>query len=158
MTDQVGAVHTIRNTDKDYPCTNCGSDRTSIVREGSDPRLKCSSCNFMFNASDSKKAKDAGAIPAEAPKIEPPQSDPMKVDRGIKIDEKRPIARLEPKKDSIPRTPSYVLISKNRKHTEVEFATLKTLKGTILKWQSEDKGYDIYELQKKSVQVKVAID
>lgn len=145
-----------RNTDKEYPCVNCGSINANIVREGDDPRLKCNDCGMMFNASASLEAKEADAIPDSAPQIE--EQEPVVNDPEPRRVQQSDLEALyesnKPKK--IPRYVDYVFISKDRK--QYEFISERDLKKTALKWESEGKKYELYELQSKKSSVKIDIE
>ena len=144
----------MRNTDKEYPCLNCGQ-LGNVIREGPTPsetRIKCNSCGFMYNASDSIAAKEQGAIPDGPPDITPepaPEKKPITPYVGLKkAGEPLPIGK-------IPRTPSFVLVSKDR--TKTEFATKKSLRQLVLKWEYESISFDVFELTPKAVSTKVDI-
>lgn len=150
-------AHITPNTDKDLPCVSCGGPG-NIIREGADPRLKCLRCNFLYNGSDSEAAKEAGNIPDGPPVI--PDTTLPKVDRNLrepitdlpKVSQEIPPSSLA----KIPRTPSYVFISKDR--TGVEFATKKTLKQIALRWETQGRTFDCFELNPKKVSAKVTIE
>lgn len=146
----------VRNTDKSYPCVNCGADDANIVREGSDPRLKCNRCNFMYDASQSKEAQEADAIPDGPPQI---KEEPAYIDSSAELIESVPAriapARAERVVTKVPRTPAYVLISKDRQRAE--FTSSKDIDTAILRWKYEDVKFDLFELQPKKVTAKVDI-
>lgn len=173
----MSAVHPIKNTDKSYLCTNCGEGSVSIIRDGTDPRLKCNTCNFVFNGSDSKAAEIAGAIPNGPPKLEdpnPPKTDPAR--QPIKREDYTlPELLDEPKErriqakpvdhddhsvhvggTRIPRKIDYVLVSKDRKKTE--FIQEKDLKKVVLRWESGNQNYELFELQPKKSSVNIDIE
>lgn len=158
-------AHIMRNTDKDYPCTQCGS-AGNIVREGPDPRLKCSSCNFMYDASVSLEAQKAGAIPdglpeeiREATAVDNPRraneaSDQTRDARGSSGVAAKGVHSAVSVK--VPRSPSYCILSKDRK--SFEFTTKKDFKQKLLRWIADDRKYDVFELHPKSVAAKIDID
>lgn len=148
-----------RNTDKEYPCVNCGSINANIVREGDDPRLKCNECGIMFDGSASLEAKEADAIPDSAPEIaedNPREVQPRGKERGVQLsNDLQPLFDAnKPKK--IPRYVDYVFISKDRK--QYEFISERDLKKIALKWESEGKKYELYQLTSKKSSVKVDIE
>lgn len=158
-------AHMIRNTDKEYFCVHCGSDQTTIVRESPDPRLKCLRCNGLFDASQSTAAKEANALPdginpaAEDPSI--PDATSFKRDSasvqgaGVSSGSTTSKSRVVEASGRVPRTPNYVLVSKDR--TRTEFTTSKDIKRVVLRWQYEDVKFDVFELQAKQVSAKVDI-
>lgn len=161
-------AHFINNTDKEYPCTNCGTASGNIVREGTDPKLKCLSCGFLFLVSDSESAKNAGQLPTE-----PIRPSTQTLDEST-------IAKLQVRanesnvQDSIrqqtsdrsnipttsypklPRSPSYVFLTKDRRRSE--FCSKKYLKSITLRWESEGLRYDVFELVSKKVETKINIE
>lgn len=152
-------AHFISNTDKTYPCVQCGSESANIVREGVDPRMKCTRCNFMYNASDSIAAKEAGEIPNEAAYTPPAEPEPDTNPRRPREEPTRDAANSTPSRvreaATVPRSPSYVFISKTRDRTE--FATKKNVKQIAMRWQYEGVKFDLFELQPKAVSAKVDI-
>lgn len=151
-------AHLIRNTDKNYPCVNCGAPG-NIVREGPDPRLKCTQCGFLYDASASKEAEDAGVVPDGPPKLDdttPPLTPPLSSETKSIVE--RVAEKLESQASStkIPRSPSYVFVSKDRSLSE--FTTKKNLKVTTLQWETSGRKYDVFELQPKQVSAKVHIE
>lgn len=165
-------VHATPNTDKDWPCVHCGSQSFNIVREaqgGNPARLKCNVCNGMYDSTDSEAAKEADAIPdpanppavrepelvdnaASNPRVATPNPRDAKSDPNPETERVRSVAPLS----SIPRSPDYVLIAKNRQ--AVEYVTKKNLKKAILKWEAEEVNYDLYELKATQAAVKVEFE
>lgn len=142
-----------RNTDKEYPCVQCGSINANIIREGDDPKLKCNDCNMVYQASVSLDAKEAGAIPEEAPVLQeqaPPPRQPVE-NKVSSDDVKENAAKLK-----IPRTVDYVFIAKNRR--EAEFVSSRDFKKVALKWESAGKNYELYQLNQKKSSVKIDIE
>lgn len=108
-------------------------------------------------ASDSKAAEDAGAIPSEAPQIEPtepvtsnPRSSTLQKDTP-KVESTNEVN----KQFKVPRTVNYVFLSKDRK--QVEFIPARDLKKVALKWESKGRGYELFELTPKQSSVKIDI-
>lgn len=155
----MSAVRMMKNTDKEYPCTNCGSINSNIVREGANPRLKCSDCNFMFNGSDSLAAKEAGAIPDGPPEIQEPfiPEPPVEAERSsADVPTVNGGTGTGEASIKVPRTPSHVFIAKRR--DKVEFCTKKDLKRVAVKWQYENIPHDVFELLPKTIRAKVEIE
>lgn len=150
-----------------YPCIFCGSEDANVIREGADPRLKCNVCNGLYDGSQSTEAKEAGQIPD--PNNPPKPSEPRMLDEAASNPRTAPSSDREPVEEaesklgqdepqrqaSIPRTPDFVFITRNRRDSEVEYVTKKDLKKTVLKWESRGVNYDIYSLTPKKAQVKV---
>lgn len=148
----------VSNTDKTFHCIQCGSTATSIVRESPDPRLKCNDCNFLFNGSDSKAAEEAGAIPNGPPKLQEsvlPKT-PRSESQGKETQPSVNVSENRSTELSIPRTPSYVFISKKR--DAVEFCNKKDLKRVAVKWQYENIPHDVFELSAKLIRAKIEIE
>lgn len=158
-------MHIIKNTDKSYPCTNCGSENVSIVREDSqNPRLKCNTCNFMFSGQDSIAAKESGGLKGSSEEDLALASDPEVYTIEEKPEAWSPAprtptgevsAQLYTSPKAIPRSPAYLFIAKDRMSQEI--VSLKDFKKTVLKWEQRGK-YDCYQLSAKQVGVKVEID
>jgi ribosomal protein S27AE len=157
----------ITNTDKDYPCTQCGSSSVSIIREdpaGHNPRLKCGSCGFMFNGADSAAAAEAGEIKASsadalANATEPERSviaEHIKDQvqgrmNDIKTDINRPYP-VQGKYD-FPTRPAYMFIAKDS--TQYEAVAKKDFKKAAIKWSVIP--HSCYELKKIALDVKVDV-
>lgn len=146
----MSAVRPMRNTEKDFPCTRCGAPG-NVIREGANPRLKCVACNFMFDASDSLAAKEAGNVPQSVPEMQDNVAELPRANAEPKEIGNRPITSPE-----IPRTPSYVFVSKDR--AQHEFCTRRDLTKTALKWQLSDDSYDVFELSPKKINAKISIE
>lgn len=163
-------VHQTSNTEKSYPCIHCGSESANIVREGDDPRLKCNQCNGMYQASQSIALQEAGGLPEPH---EPTAEEKLRADKAKKMEEREPIektretAKAEQSTDEqdyqrverrpgIPRTPNFVLITKDRK--DFRFVTQKDLKKVVLEFEAREKKYDVYQLTPKQASVKVDFD
>lgn len=146
-------VRLTSNTTKDYPCIQCGGPG-NIVKEGDNPRLKCLDCGMMYDGNDSKALKERGEIPTEAPKIkeDPPEPDRPSPMQGELIAGPAEHKRL-PLITALPRNPSHVILSKNRK--EFDFVTEKTFKKKILEWEASGKNYDVFQLMKFEYSVTV---
>lgn len=146
-------AHVIKNTDKEFPCVNCGSQNVSIVREGTDPRLKCNApgCGFTFNGSDSLDAKAKGSIPDAPPVLQDPSPERTPDFLG----DPNPLIYTETVVKKLPRTLSYVIVSKDR--TKHEFCNTKELKKLVLKWETSGKPYEVFELQSKQITARVDI-
>ena len=149
-------------TDKAYACTNCGNTAYSIVRQDAkNPRLKCSSCNFVYNGEDSLSAGKRGEIPESSPETLAAADDP---DQEIAAERKdaEPFHSIPEERSlrlrvdrAIPRTPKFVFIAKNRKHHE--FSTAKDVKTVALRWEADGLNYEVFELAAKEFEVNVNI-
>ena len=158
----------LNSTDKSYNCVHCGSGNIQVIRNDSktgNSKLKCSDCNFLFTSEDAESAKKAGAIPASSPEALAKASDPEievhklpttartidvpKFEKDLKAPQ-----LLAFTTNKIPRTPTYVFVSKDR--TRVEFCNSKEVKKLALKWE-QGGSYDVYELSPKQFDVKVDI-
>lgn len=160
-------MHIIKNTDKSYPCTNCGSENVSIVREDSqNPRLKCNTCNFMFNGQDSLAAKESGGLKGSSEEELALAAEPEiytieeKPETWASVETPRTStgevsAKLYTSSKAIPRSPAYLFITKDRRTQEI--VSQKDFKKTVLRWETGAK-YDCYQLSPKQVGVKVEID
>lgn len=145
-------AHLISNTNKDYKCTHCGSVGVSVVRQDSvNPRLKCNTCSFVFNAKDSEAAELAGAIKESSKEVleaaETPETTINDYSKTNNSDNRSVLSRTSelPKTSKIPITPKYVFIDKKR--TKTEFCTEKQFRKVAMKWELEG-NYDVYELFK----------
>lgn len=155
--------HMRLNTDKEYPCLHCGT-LGNIVRESEDleqRRVKCNAprCGFTYSAADSLRAKEKGQIPNEPLVSQPETSDDDQV-----VPEELPEARPEPNRQEVqkaastskaPRTPSFVILSKDRLTSE--FCTKKNLRERVIVWTAQEKKFDVFELTPKKVQAKLSI-
>ena len=157
----------LKNTDKIFNCVQCGAETSNIVREdpkGTNPRLKCTGCNFLFDAQDAEAAKEAGAIPVSSPETLAKAVDPeveIHSSSGNKTIAVPEFENHTPSEEmgmftvnKIPRTPTYVFIAKDK--SRVEFCTSKEVKKLALKWE-QGGSYDVYELNPKQFDVKVDI-
>lgn len=154
--------HIRANTDKLYPCTNCGA-QGNIVREGDTPelkRLKCLRCNFMYSAADSIAAVEAGEVPDGPPKLQPTPTPPPPSRDGDRSPAAHPSGH-ESGAASIqrgiqaPRTLRYLVVAKDR--STYEFANAKQLKGVVFQWEAKGASYEVFELSPKEVTAKVDI-
>lgn len=162
----------IKNTDKSYPCTQCGVDSPSIIREdpkgGSNPRLRCGACGFMYDGKDSLAATEAGAIKPSSEDSLAMASEPEESTIESPIQEAQREAanarRVQPGQthyspfnqvvvDPVPERPAYVFVSKDRKTHE--FCTKKDLHPTAIRWSV--KPHNVYELAKLNLNVKVEV-
>lgn len=149
-----------------YPCVQCGSENVKIIRsDAQNPRCRCGSCGFVFNGADSLAAEKAGAIKASSAEslasAEEPTSktyEPGAIEEAEKTMTEylqTPYATLvEDAGLRIPRTPSFVFLSKDRRR--YEFCTKKTLKRTAMKWELTGP-YDVFELAAKKFDLKFDI-
>lgn len=151
-------VRMMRNTEKTLLCTHCGAPG-NVVRESDDPaqkKLKCLRCNFMYTAADSEAAHAAGAIP-DGP---PPEPQPEERERNVRQVREDSTKRVDPLPEvsvtKIPRTPSYVFISKDRASSE--FTTKKNVKAVALRWEYEGISYDMFELSLRRVNANIEIN
>ena len=153
--------------DKTYSCVQCGVDNNSVIQKdpkGKNHRLKCNSCGFLFNSQDADAAKEAGAIPSSSPETLAAASDPEVEIYASPKESKTsrfPSEPVGPKPkelavfaNKIPRTPSFVFVSKDR--SRAEFCNFKEVKKVALKWEQWGK-YDVFELNPKQFDVKVDI-
>lgn len=158
-------AHLTSNTEKTYPCIFCGSKSANIIRESSSlesTRIKCNDCNGVYAASDSKELQEKGQLPDGPPVVQEPVQPASKDGGG-----RDPVVRDQPSKDavvsenrpsdrgSVPRTPSFVFISKDRAITE--FYTRRDLKKAVLSWEHRGVKYDVFELNPKKISAKVDI-
>lgn len=156
----MSGIHPLQNTSEDLPCTNCGGPG-NVVREANvpeDKKLKCHRCGFMYTAADSNAAKAAGAIPDGEPQLDQRQGEGIKPAVDSADLAGRPVSQnsdVLPSRGKITRTPAYVLISKDR--MDSEFANSKNVKQVILRWEYEEKKFDIYELTPKQAKTKVEL-
>lgn len=132
------------NTDKEYPCIFCGSSG-NIIREGANPRIKCNSCNGLYDGQDSLNAKEAGMIPDGLPELKEEPYNPL--------DHKLPDV-IETNSGNVPKSPSHFFVSKSR--NRFEFCTKRDFKKTALKWEQEG-SYDCFELVPKKISAKIDI-
>lgn len=149
--------------DKEYPCTHCGSKSYTVVRQDEkNPRLRCSSCNFVYSGEDSEKAVNSGAIPessaetlAEASEPHREVADEYEVSPKMKelLDRPAPVPATT---INIPRTPKFAFLSKDRKR--YEFSTQKDVKTVALRWEAEGINYEVYELTPKKFEVNINIE
>lgn len=149
-------AHPTKNTDK-YECVNCTSDNVSIIRESENPRLKCNSCQFMFNATDFHAAKEAGAIKPSSAEALAEADEPERItypETGLVRHSTEPHAYI-PLTDAVsaPKTPSHLFLSKDR--LTYELCTKSSFKKTAIIWS--DRKYDVYELKRIKLNVKVDI-
>lgn len=152
-----------QTTDKEYPCTHCGSKSYTVVRQDSkNPRLRCSSCNFVYSGEDSEKAVNSGAIPessaetlAEAADAHREVADEYEATSRTQepVDRRAPVPATN---INIPRTPKFVFLSKDRRRSE--FSTQKDVKSVALRWEAEGINYEVYELTPKKFEVNVNIE
>lgn len=151
-----------QTTDKEYPCTHCGSQSYSVVRQDDkNPRLKCSSCNFIYNGEDSERAQNSGEIPESSPET---LAEAAEAHREIAEDRPEskssefgePFRTAPATNINIPRTPKFVFLSKDRKR--YEFSTQKDVKAVALRWEAEGINYEVYELTPKKFEVNVNIE
>lgn len=149
--------------DKEYPCTHCGSESYTVVRQDDkNPRLRCSSCNFVYSGEDSEKAVNSGAIPESSPETLAKAAEPHR-EIADEYEETpttgEPFNRTTPvpaTNINIPRTPKFVFLSKDRKRSE--FSTQKDVKSVALRWEAEGINYEVYELTPKKFEVNVNIE
>lgn len=158
-------AHIISNTEKVYACIFCGSRSANIVREASSleaTKVKCNQCSAVYTASDSKELEERGGLPDGLPDIpEAVHTGDIGRRDGVEIDAREndlpvsgdPIAPL--KQSSLPKTPSFVFISKDR--TTTEFCTKRELKRTVLAWTHLGTKFDVYELHPKKISAKIDI-
>lgn len=161
----MSTVHMFKNTEKSIPCTNCGSEHTSVIREApsaEDKKLKCLRCNFLFTEADSLGAQSAGSIPDGPPELDPQQEITQNwIKEGKKSPEdevstgRGPGNNLIGKTIPLPRTITHIIISKDR--FGYDFCNKRTLKKTILSWEHAGKKYDVFELHPKKVSAKIDI-
>lgn len=150
-------AHMTPNTEKRYLCTNCGSPG-NIIREGSNPRLKCTSCSFMYDASDSISAEEAGLIPEGPPKLQEsqyeqqPPNDELQIEKS-RVSESTGSETYQHMQD-VPRLPSYVFISESG---ETEFTGKREFKKAVLRWEHLGKKYKVYELNQVKVSANISI-
>lgn len=162
-------AHLLKNNDREYKCVTCGSDNVSVIREDKeDPRLKCNSCNFLFNASHATAASKAGAIPESSPEslagAQEPEtirhdpnsfsSDLAPLEWGASGDDSRRSFQFGGNAKTVPKTPAYVFISKDRLLTE--FSSRKDVKSAALKW-AQNGPFDAFELVPKKFEVNLDI-
>ena len=154
----------MQNTSKGYKCVQCGSEAVNVIREdpaGVNPRLKCTTCNFMFDASAAEAAEKAGEIPTSSPEtlaaaVEPettvaePGSSMQEARKRWGVPAKVPIQAST----KLPRTLSYVFVSKDR--TKSEFCNSKEVKKVALRWEQEGP-YEVFELTPKQFDVQLKI-
>lgn len=133
----------------EFPCTNCGS-AGSEIRQG---RYKCNECGFLYNAKDSAAAKEAGRIPDGPPQIDGQQGEE---ELKLKTIEQQKSKHSVFKAASSPRSPKFVLLSKDR--SRAQFVTQKTLKSELLRWEYEGINYDVFELHPKKISTKIEIE
>lgn len=147
------------NADAEYPCTICGT-LGSVVRDApnlGDKKIKCGDlrCSYVYTAKDSLAAKEAGVIPDGPRPVEGgsvPDVDKPDTSRNIPADQS---VREEVAIRKAPRTPSFVILSKDR--DESEFCTKKNLKERVILWTAQEKKFDVFELTPKKVQAKLSI-
>lgn len=151
-------VQMISNTDKEYPCVNCGGTNVSIIREGHNPRLKCNACSFLFDGANSLAAQEADAIPESSPETLEAAFEPDREYAAVIDEPDKPVitnVSQVPHKVPIPKLPKYVFISKDRKY--FNFVTEKSLKSQALSWEASGRKYDLFELTAKKSVVKLDI-
>lgn len=155
-------VRPMLNTDKIIPCTNCGQPG-NIIREGADPRLRCTNCGFSYNKSDSDAAVEAGAIPNEAPTLDDPNpeaTDPFaSTGEGAEAESSPSLPTGPPdivhSTSKFPRTPGYIFISKDRERFEI--VGKRDFRKAALWWAQGEK-YDLFELLPKKSSVKIDVE
>lgn len=140
------------NTDKVYPCTMCGSEG-NIIREGTNPRLKCNVCNFMYDASDSQAAVEQGTIPDGIPDVVESTAIEEFLSKPVKV---FPESIQAPTNTKLPRTLHYVIVSRDR--TEYEFSNSRDVKKRVLQWSASSKSFEVFELIPKAVSAKIEIE
>lgn len=151
-----------QTTDKEYPCTHCGSKSYTIVRQDDkNPRLKCASCNFIYSGEDSERALNSGEIPESSPETLAEAADAHREvakDRPEteRLQEAEPFHSPPATDINIPRTPKFVFLSKDRKRSE--FSTQKDVKAVALRWEAQGINYEVYELTPKKFEVNVNIE
>lgn len=149
------------NADAEYPCTICGT-LGSVVRDApnlGDKKIKCGDlrCSYVYTAKDSLAAKEAGVIP-DGPRV---SEESPKIDHGDRGEPatqsvtNRSVANDSAAGRKAPRTPSFVILSKDR--DESEFCTKKNLKERVILWTAQEKKFDVFELTPKKVQAKLSI-
>lgn len=159
----------LKTNNEAYRCIQCGAEEISVIRE--DPkkqnhRLKCGGCGFLFSVENAQNAEKAGAIPASSPESLANAADPEteihtpseQAARSVRTFPSEPQG-VKPKEiavfaNKIPRTPTYVFVSKDR--TQAEFCNSKEVKKLAMKWEQRGK-YDVFELNPKQFDVKVDI-
>lgn len=151
------SVHMLDTGSNQYPCVVCGSQGT-IIRNTPNPRVKCGSCGFVYDGSESKEMKDKGQLPDAPPQLQdpnPPTTDPGREpvrERDTESDRPSPVVT----QSQVPRTPAFVFISRDR--TITEFCGRRELKNIALKWQISDRTFDVFELQPRKVSAKVEVE
>lgn len=146
----------------EYKCTNCGSEDYAVVRQdASNPRLRCSKCNFVFAGADSLAAEEAGKIPSSSAESLAAAEEPER-ETAMGYDEHGNEVAIQGMSGpgvlktvftrEVPQRPAFVFISKNG-HSE--FCTKKDVKSVALRWH--DTPHKAYELVPKKFQVNVGI-
>lgn len=147
----------IANTSKEYPCIMCGGPGNIIREDAVNPRVKCRNCNFMYDAKDSQELAERGQIPSgppDLPEIEEENAN-VNIDKPNTYNGSNNTATDQRGTLSIPRSPSHIFITKDRKI--FEFTTEKDFKKKLLKWESSSRRYDVFQLMKFEYSVKVDV-
>lgn len=142
----------------DYRCTVCASYNISVIRQDAvNPKLKCNACKFTFNGKDSAAADAAGVIQPASPEVLATATEP---EREVIPHGQSTAASVQHNGNgavtlpALPKMPSHLFIDKVRSNFEV--CSKRDFKKVAVRW-SQGGSFDIYELKKIQLKVKVDI-